>query len=121
MAEVPSNSFVRWSILGYVLVVIGIIGGLYAAQRWASRELGTENAQAEWDQWRDTVRQLPEDNTVKRKVPKSDEPPALKLMRDYFGVSLAMCLILGSVLYGTLLIAIKGVFASTNSSEDLNA
>ena len=49
---------------------------------------------------------------VKRRVPKSAEPPALVLMRDYFAVCLAIAVVLSSVLFGTFMVLVRGAMSS---------
>ena len=57
-------------------------------------------------------RGFPRSGPVKRRVPKSAEPPALKLMRDHFGVCLGLSLVLSSVLFGTFMIFVRGAIAT---------
>jgi hypothetical protein len=47
-------------------------------------------------------------STVKRRAPKSAEPPALVLMRDYFAVCLALAIVLSTVLFGTFMFFVRG-------------
>ena len=69
--------------------------------------------QAEWGQWREAVKNQPEDSPVKRRVPKSHEPPTLVLMRDYFAMCLGAGLIFGSVLFYVMMVMIRGAFRSS--------
>ena len=49
---------------------------------------------------------------VKRREPKSLEPPALVLMRDHFAVCLGLALLLSTVLFGTFMFFVRGALAS---------
>ncbi len=70
---------------------------------------GTPTAQAEWDAWRADAKKMAEEpGVVKRREPKSIEPPALVLMRDHFGVCLSIALVLSTVLFGTFMILVRG-------------
>ena len=87
------------------LVVIGMI----RARRAAVDGYGTESAQTAWDSWRSFAET--ETNTegpVQRRSPKSDEPPALVLMRDYFYACTAFALLMSSILFGTMALMIRG-------------
>ncbi|HJQ81746.1 MAG TPA: hypothetical protein VJ828_17410 [Lacipirellulaceae bacterium] len=78
-----------------------------AARKWALAELATPESIRQWEAWREDVRQQDEQpGPVRRRVPKSAEPPALVLMRDYFAVSLV-----GAVLFMTLLYWVIAWFA----------
>lgn len=78
----------------YVAMVVAVVWSLFSAQRWAVAELSTTEAMAEWQTWREDVEQRQD-----RRVPKSDEPPGLVLMRDYFAVCLVGSLLFTSILY----------------------
>jgi hypothetical protein len=49
---------------------------------------------------------------VKRREPKSAEPPALVLMRDHFAVCLSLAVVLSSVLFGTFMFFVRGALTS---------
>jgi hypothetical protein len=86
-------------IAGYMLLLGAILWSLLAARKWALAELATPESIRQWEAWREDVRQQEQQpGPVRRRVPKSAEPPALVLMRDYFAVSLV-----GAVLFMTLL------------------
>jgi hypothetical protein len=55
---------------------------------------------------------------VQRRVPKSAEPPALVLMRDYFGVSMAGAILFSSVLYWVIAWFVSGIVSGNNESRD---
>lgn len=84
----------------YVALMIVVIWSMLSARRWALVELATPKAAEEWEKWRDDVRQQQDrPGAVKRRVPKSAEPPTLVLLRDYFVVSLAGAVVFSSLLF----------------------
>jgi hypothetical protein len=58
------------------------------------------------------MERISQEGPVKRRVPKSQEPPALRLMRDYFGVSLAATVVFGSLLFVMVMGAVRGAFTA---------
>jgi hypothetical protein len=91
----------RWLpwLIGYVAVLVAVMIATFKTREWALEELATSKSLADWQTWRDDVRQQQgRPGPVERRVPKSSEPPALVMMRDHFVVSLT-----GTVLFSTLL------------------
>lgn len=85
---------------GYLaLLAIGIGLLLYARQATIAA-LDTPEARAQWQEWKtkETARQARGEGPVRRRAPKSDEPPGLVIMRDSF-----VGVVLGSVAVGTFL------------------
>ena len=108
----PFQFSLAW-LLAYITVMALLSGGM-AYGRWqAMRTYGTEEAQADWTTWRITtaVEEAYGTGPVKRKMPKSAEPPALVLMRDHFASCLALSLVLTSVLFGTFMVLIRGAMS----------
>ena len=103
-----------WLVL-YLLAVTAIVGGLVFARRWALTQLERPEAKAQWDEWRvDEVRRSEEGRgPVQRRPPVSTEPPALVMLRDHFAAALAACLAIGSVLFGFLMMTIRGILRPT--------
>jgi hypothetical protein len=72
-----------------------------------------EDSRRDWEAWREAVQESQSGTgPVQRRVPKSDEPPALVLMRDHFGVCLTIALVLSSILFGTFVLFARGVMNS---------
>jgi hypothetical protein len=110
---------VKWSlatllwILTYLTMLAAVAGLMVRMRSSAVAAYGTPEAQAEWDAWREDAKRLAEESgPVKRRVPKSAAPPGLVLMRDYFGVCLALMLVLSTVLFGTLMLLVRGAMAT---------
>lgn len=105
-----------WWVACYALLMAAIVWSLVSARRWALAELATAKSVGDWQAWRNDVRQsqgLP--GPVERRVPKSIEPPALVLMRDYFGVSLAGAVLFGTVLFWVVVWFVTGAVRSTRA------
>jgi hypothetical protein len=54
--------------------------------RAALETMDTPEARRQWQAWRDAPPNTRTDLPVERRPPSTDEPPALILLRDYFGV-----------------------------------
>jgi hypothetical protein len=96
-------------LLIFLTMIAAVIGGLFYARHQAFVVYGDQAAQAEWDAWREDAKELAKGTgPVARRAPKSVSPPALVLMRDYFGVCLTLSVLLSSVLFITTLAFIRG-------------
>lgn len=91
-------------VVPYLVLMAIVVGLAWRGRSWALQEFGTPAAQQRWQKWRDDVRHHrdPQAATVDRRVPKSAEPPALVLMRDYFAVCLVAAVGFSSLLYAVL-------------------
>jgi hypothetical protein len=111
------GSFGRWLCLWaifYTALVVVVVWSLFAARQWALENLGTAKSVAAWEIWRADVRaQQDHPAPVQRRVPKSAEPPALVMMRDYFGVSLTAAILFSSVLYWVTAWLVNGMLRTT--------
>lgn len=85
-----------------------VFGGLYWGRQASFRAYSGLEAQSDWNRFRDDMARLSKEGPVERRRPKSPEPPALVLMRDYFGVSLAAAAVFGSLLFVMLMGAVRG-------------
>jgi hypothetical protein len=97
----------------YVVMLSGTLWALFAARQWAIVELATPQSTAQWEAWRADVRaQQDQPTPVTRVVPKSAEPPALVLMRDYFRVSMIGAILFSSVLFWICAWLLHGMLTS---------
>ena len=95
-----------------------VVWSLFSARHWAIAELATPKSIADWQAWREDVEQQQEHpGPVQRRVPKSDEPPALVLMRDYFGVSLTGAVLFSTVLYWIMAWFVTGTLTASPTSK----
>jgi len=94
----------------YVILILAITWGLFRARQDALISLGTEQAHGNWQEWRDVANeQSGGAGPVQRRVPKSDEPPGLVLLRDHFATSWLILAVLTSIVFATLIWMIRGV------------
>jgi hypothetical protein len=99
---------IAW-LLAYAAVIAVAVAGAFYGRHLALEVYGSAEAQAEWDAWRAGAEQLAEGaGPVKRRVPKSAEPPALVLMRDHFAVCLGGAVVLSTILFGTFMLLARG-------------
>lgn len=101
-----------WLVL-YAAVLAAVAGALVRARQNALATYGSDEAQTEWDQWRSDAKDMAMGaGPVKRREPKSPEPPALVLMRDHFAACLGLALVLSTVLFGTFMFFVRGALAT---------
>jgi hypothetical protein len=111
----------RWpwvSGIGYVLLLAAVLWALLAAREWALTVAASPQSLREWQAWRqDVEQQRTERVPVQRRVPKSIEPPALVLMRDYFAVCLVGAIVFSSLLYWVVAWFIHGISAAAPEED----
>ena len=100
-------------LVAYAATLTIVAYGMVHGRSAAMQIYGTSEAQTEWDAWRaDSKKMAEQPGVVKRREARSVEPPALVLMRDYFGVCLAGALLLSSVLFATFMLFVRGALQS---------
>ena len=111
-----AGKFGRWWRLwgfGYVALLVAVVWWLFSARDWARAEMTKPESTAAWDTWREDVRaDQGRPAPVQRRVPKSAEPPALVLTRDYFAVSLGGAVLFSSLLYWVIAWFVTGILTS---------
>jgi hypothetical protein len=113
----------RPSVVSVVLVTLVVAWGacmvvppvllLRNREAWLA-ELRRDDAQADWDAFRrdmraESGRDGPVSGPVKRKEPRSAEPPLLVWLRDYVALAIGAWVLFGSVLFAFLGLAILGL------------
>ena len=87
-------------LIAYTALMAVVAGSMFWVRHKVLKEFSTQQATADWQMWRgDVSNQQTNPGPVKRDVPKSEVPPALVLMRDYFVVSLVGATFFTSLLY----------------------
>lgn len=106
--------------LGCYLVFAGlVVGSLWYARAWALAELDRPAARAEWQRWQqeESQRAAESASPVARRIPKSAEPPVLVILRDSFAGVVVSCLVIGSFLFGFLVIVVRGVWRGQSAES----
>ncbi len=106
-----------------IAYLAAMVGGLFAMHRlrdWSLDELGSAEARAEWDEWRDeTARQAKGSGPVERRKAKSEEPPMLVLLRDYYVTCAVGLLVFGTVLFAAMMFMVRGAFSGMYNPVEL--
>lgn len=112
----PNRLWSRFAWLaGYLAVMALVTGGLFYARQQALETYASEAAQGEWNAWREDAKNMALGaGPVKRREPRSTEPPALVLMRDHFAVCLGLALVLSSVLFATTMFFVRGALGGNS-------
>ena len=99
-------------------MVVAIVYGMFAARRSVVAEFGSDQAQQQWNTWRErAAADADREGPVQRRVNETAEPPALILMRDYFSVCLVFAVAMSSLLYGALALMIVGAIAKPDTND----
>lgn len=100
----------------YLLTMAAVVVGLSMARQRALADFANPEARAQWDEFRADIQKTVQDpqSPVARRVPKSEEPPTLLLLRDHYWTCLVIALVLTSALFGTFMIMVRGVFGSSH-------
>jgi disulfide bond formation protein DsbB len=94
--------------------------GLWAARDRLLAWQSSPASQAEWDTFRDAMQAESEGRgPVKRKVPKSPEPPLKVWLRDYFPLAIVAWVLFGSVLYFVTAFLLMGAAVTTRRKPSI--
>jgi hypothetical protein len=100
-------------LAAYLAMIVAVVWLILSVRSWTLAAMSTAREQANWDAFRsEEIRNETAGGPVSRRVPKSPQPPALVLMRDHFPVVMSAGLVFASLLFGALMIAIRGAWAS---------
>jgi hypothetical protein len=117
-ASTPSRILVGAVLTAWLAVVVGPPIGLYAWRGQRLAEVSTPEARRQWEAFREDVRrQAEQPGPVKRKVPKSVEPPELVWLRDYAPLAATAWVVLAGVLGGVLAAMVIGVARSAAQQQ----
>jgi hypothetical protein len=111
-----NRAIVLWSF-AYLAVMAAVVAGLAVARQRVLATLDTPQARQEWREWMEhTARQQDLGGPVQRRPVRSEEPPAVILLRDRFPVIVVTTVMIGSFLIGFLVFVAKGAFQSRRPS-----
>ena len=113
----PFQFSVAW-LLAYLAAIALVVVGLNFGRSQLLKTYGTPEAKADWDAWREDAKDMAEGSgPVKRREPKSLEPPALVLMRDHFAACLGLALLLTTALFGTFMFFLRGAIHGASAVQ----
>jgi len=96
-------------LVAYLVAVVAIVLGMRHLRQRVLETMDTPQARAEWQKWREAEpNQTDSNQPVKRRPPKSAEPPTVVLLRDYFPVIVTAAIVFGSLLFAAITIAARG-------------
>lgn len=112
----------RWkwaTLIVYIaLMAVAILALVRARDRYvfeSATRLDSPERVAEWQEWRaQAARQSKDDSPgpVRRREPKSKQPPTVVLLRDYFPMCVAAVFTFGTLLYAVTILLLRGMFTS---------
>jgi hypothetical protein len=102
-------------LLAYLAAMSAVVAALVVARGRVVASLDTPEAREQWQRWKDETRRQ-SDGPIQRRPVRSDEPPALILLRDRFGVIVATSVVICSFLFAFLAFAARGAFGSKSRS-----
>jgi hypothetical protein len=122
MSQRQPRRWVWLCVVCYFLVVAAVVFAMIAARKSALQSLSTEKSVSDWRLFQEDVRQQQSEGPlVERRVPKSDEPPALVLLRDHFAVSLVGAVLFSTVLFWVMAWLVLGATtARSNASQPVS-
>lgn len=101
--------YLPW-LAAYLAAMAAVTGSLAYVRRQTVARLGTAQARADWQVWKaETEKQANSPGPVRRRKVRSDEPPALVLLRDYFGTLAAAAWTLGACCFLFLMMVVRGM------------
>lgn len=115
-----------WALALLILILgeVALVAWLRdSRQTWINNN-STPEVQESWEKFReDAAKQDGKAGSgpVKRRVPKSAEPPFVVLLRDHFGVVQAAAVVFSTVLYLFALILIRGLFLAQKNEQQSSA
>lgn len=94
----------------YICALVVLALALSQARRQAMVQLETDEAQADWQDWRtEASRQAEGEGPVARRIPRSEQHPELVMLRDHFAVSFIGLALLTTALFITAAFMVGGV------------
>jgi hypothetical protein len=118
-ATKPENSSVRTVLLltGYIATLCTVLAIVVYARQQAISAFATPQAQEQWNDWRAAATQQADQGPVRRRTPKSEEPPSLVLLRDHFPVVITATVVFTGALYAMFAYLIRGALAPSRAGS----
>lgn len=110
VAPTSPSRFYRWAGAGFFLALAATCAALWFGRAQTLQSLGSSEATQAWRDWRDDTAKQSKDKEapIARRESKAMEPPLLILMRDHFTPVVVTTLLMVTILYWFLALAIRG-------------
>ena len=104
----------------YAAMIVAILIGFRRGRAFAASRYSSTAAQSNWEEWRDDVQEFVDkkQGPTERRVPKSNRPPAIVLMEDYYASCLVFSIVLSTALFVTVMFVANGAMKPTVIRED---
>jgi hypothetical protein len=102
-------------LMGYVVTLCAVLAAIVYARKEAISTFTTPEAQQQWNDWRIAAKEHAGQGPVQRRMPKSDEPPSLVLLRDHFTVVIAATVVFTSALYAMIAYLVRGALSKKDN------
>jgi hypothetical protein len=110
-------SWILWG-LAYLACAGAITAAAWRGRQSAIAVYESPEGRAEWREWKEAAQAMEEKGgSLARRAPKSDEPPALVLLRDHFVTCLAGLLLAFTALFGVLMVLVRGAYGQRSNQE----
>lgn len=114
----------KWTwLLLFSLVIGGTVYWMHRTRQRVLVQFASQGQQQAWDEWRESAAK--DQGPVTRRVPKSDQPPTLVLMRDFYAMCLSAMLFFELAVLGFLMVVVRGMLSPSRStphaSQDASA
>lgn len=109
----------RWLCACYIVLLGAVVGTMFWLRQSTVPELSSQKSISDWQEWKaaNVQEQKSHRSPVERRVPKSDEPPALVLLRDFFAVIMGGALLFSSLLYWIMAWFVTGILVNSREGE----
>jgi hypothetical protein len=110
-----------WVLIGvaWLAMTCVVVGLLVVARSQLIARLSRPDAQADWERWQqeEAARQANPETPVKRRPPKSAQPPAFVLMRDSFPAVVAALLVVTTLCFAFAVMSLHGFGRGTTAQR----
>jgi hypothetical protein len=112
----PTVSKIAW-LLSYLAAMSAVVGVLIVARNRVIATLDTPEARQRWQEWKEETGRK-STGPIERRPVRSDEPPALILLRDRFPAVAASSVLICSFLFAFLVFVARGAFGNKGTLEE---
>jgi hypothetical protein len=106
-------------LAAYVCTIAAIMWLVFAVREQVVVRLSTPEAEREWTEWREAAQEQANKGPVARRPPKTPEPPALIMLRDYFPAVLAAGAVFGTFLFAILFVTARAIWPGSERTGSI--